>query len=159
MAGTFGDFGSLTEAFMAAAMDPSRWDAAMDAAAKATGSVGSIFVPLRGRTPLFAMSDSMRRTTETYLREGWLQRDERYRSVPAFMRRGVASEFDFTTAEEIARNPYYQEFLARHGLRRFAGVKVGDGEDLWVLSLQRSIVQGPFSPSELSRLRATRPSR
>ena len=35
MAGAFGDFGTLTEAFMAAAVDPSRWDAAMDAAVKA----------------------------------------------------------------------------------------------------------------------------
>ena len=139
---------------MAAAVDPTRWDAAMDAAARATGSLGAIFVPLRGRTPLFAMSDTMRPTTETYLREGWLHRDERYRSVPALMRKGVASEFDFTTADEMARNPYYQAFLARHVLRWFAGVKVGDGEDLWVLSLQRSIVQGPFSPDELNRLAA-----
>jgi hypothetical protein len=47
MAGAFGDFESLTEAFMAAAVDPSRWDAAMDAAAKATGSVGALLLPVR----------------------------------------------------------------------------------------------------------------
>jgi DNA-binding CsgD family transcriptional regulator/PAS domain-containing protein len=152
MAGAFGDFGALTDAFMAAAVDPSRWDAAMDAAAKATGSFGSILAPLRGRLPIFPQSDSLRRTSETYVRAGWVHRDERYRSVPVLMRRGVGCEFDFTTTEEIARNAYYQEFLAPHGQRWFAGVKVGEGEDVWVLSLQRSIAQGPFSLTELERL-------
>jgi DNA-binding CsgD family transcriptional regulator len=152
MAGAFGDFESLTEAFMAAAVDPSRWDAAMDAAAKATGSFGAIVAPLRGRLPLFPQSDSLQRIRETYVRDGWVHRDERYRSVPTAMRRGVASEFDFTTTEEIARNAYYQEFLAPYGQRWFAGVKVGEGEDIWVLSLQRSIAQGPFLPDELDSL-------
>ena len=89
---------------------------------------------------------------EDYLGGGWVHRDERYRSVPALLRRGVSSEFDFTTPEEIAKSPYYQDFLARHGLRWFAGVKVGEGEDVWAMVLQRTIGQGPFSPDELSRL-------
>jgi hypothetical protein len=35
----FRDFGSLTGDFMAAAMDPSLWGTAMDAAAKATAAL------------------------------------------------------------------------------------------------------------------------
>jgi DNA-binding CsgD family transcriptional regulator len=154
MAGAFGDFGSLTEAFMTAAVNPTRWDAAMDAAANATGSFGAILVPIRGRTPGFPLSDSVRRISETYVRDGWVHRDERYRSVPMLMRRGVGCEFDFTTPEEIARDPYYQEFLAPYGQRWFAGVKIGEAENIWILSLQRSIAQGPFSLDELDRLAA-----
>jgi DNA-binding CsgD family transcriptional regulator len=33
-------------------------------------------------------------------------------------------------------------------------VKVGEGEDVWALVLQRTIAQGPFSPNELGRLAA-----
>jgi DNA-binding CsgD family transcriptional regulator len=154
MAGAFGDFGTLTEAFMAAAVDPTRWDAAMDVAAKATDSFGAILAPLRGRLPFFPQSDSLRRTSETYIRGGWVHRDERYRSVPMLMRRGVGCEFDFTTTEEIARSAYYQEFLAPHGQRWFAGVKVGAGEEASCLSIQRSIMEGPFAPGELDRLAA-----
>ena len=53
--------------------------------------------------------------------------------------------------EEIAHSPYYQELLAPHGLRWFAGVKVGGSEDVWCLSIQRSIEQGPFQQSEIDR--------
>jgi PAS domain-containing protein/DNA-binding CsgD family transcriptional regulator len=68
------------------------------------------------------------------------------------MRKGVSCEFDFMSREEIAHSPYYQEFLAPHGLRWFAGIKIGDGEDMWCLSIQRSIEQGPFQQREIDRL-------
>jgi hypothetical protein len=37
----FGSFDKLMEAFAAAAVDPARWDAAMDVASDATGSLGA----------------------------------------------------------------------------------------------------------------------
>jgi DNA-binding CsgD family transcriptional regulator len=154
MSATRGSFDKLTEAFAAAAVDPTRWDAAMDIASEATDSFGAILVPVRGRAPNFPMSDLMRPVMDDYVRDGWIHRDERYRSVPTFLRRGVSSEFDFTTNEEIARSPFYQEFLGRHRLRWLGGVKIGEGEDIWALALQRSVAQGPFQPDELNRLAA-----
>jgi DNA-binding CsgD family transcriptional regulator len=124
----------------------------MDAAAKATGSVGAILLPVRGRTPQFAGSPSILPAIDAYVRNGWVHRDERYRSLPTFFRRGVACDLDFITPEEMARSAYYQEFLAPHGLRWFAGVKVGNREDVWYLSIQRSIADRPFGPTELKRL-------
>jgi hypothetical protein len=130
MAGAFGDFGGLTEAFMGAAVDPTRWNSAMDAAAKATGSFGAVLLPVRGRTPTMPISQSMRPTIDAYIRQDWVHRDERYRSLPVFMRRGVACEFDFTTPEAMARSPFYQELLRPQGLQWFAAVKVGQGPDI-----------------------------
>ena len=51
MPSVFGPFDKLTEAFAAAAMDPTRWDAAMDVASDATGSLGAMLFPVQGRTP------------------------------------------------------------------------------------------------------------
>jgi DNA-binding CsgD family transcriptional regulator len=96
----------------------------------------------------------MQPTMDAYVREGWAHRDERYRSLPVFMRLGVACEFDFTTPEAMARSPFYQELLRPQGLQWFAAVKVGGGADVWGLSLQRSAEQGPFSPQELERFAA-----
>ena len=151
MVGVFGDFGTLTEAFMAA-VDPSRWDAAMDAAAKATDSFGAVLLPVRGRTPSVPTSQSMLPTMDAYVRGEWAHKDERYRSLPVFMRRGVSCEFDFTTPEAMAGSPFYQELLRPQGLEWFAVVKVGGNTDVWGLSLQRSPAQGPFSPHELDGL-------
>ena len=124
----------------------------MDAAARATGSFGALMVPLRGRLPQFPMSDGMQRSVEAYVRDGWINRDVRYRPAPILFKRGVVTEFDFTSPEEMAREPYYQEFLRPHELGWFGAVKVGDGEDSWCLSIQRSIEQGPFQQSEIDRL-------
>jgi DNA-binding CsgD family transcriptional regulator len=54
----------------------------------------------------------------------------------------------------MKRHPYYQEFLRPHGLQYFAGVKMAAGDDLWCVSIQRSIQQGSFSPNEMRKLAA-----
>ena len=148
----FGAFDKLTEAFAAAAVDPVRWTAAMNIASEATGSFGATLLSLRRLTPDLQMSASVGEVVEDYIGKGWLQRDERSRSIPTILRRGVSSEFDFTTSEDMAKSPYYQDFLGRHRLKWFAGVKMGEGEDVWGLCLQRTSAQGPFSPEELGRL-------
>jgi DNA-binding CsgD family transcriptional regulator len=152
MTSGIGKFAKIADAFAAAAVDRSLWNEAMEVAAKATDSFGAIMIPVKGRLPNFPLTASMLPTAESYLQDGWIHRDERYRAMPAFSRRGAATEFDFTDSDEIARHPFYQDFLARFGLRWFAGVRVGAGDDVWCLSVQRSITQGPFAPSEVKDL-------
>jgi hypothetical protein len=124
----------------------------MEVTAQASGSFGCNARPLHGRQPEFPITDSLRPAAEIYLRDGWVHRDLRYSCVPILLRRGVATEFDFITADEIARHPYYQEFQAPFGLRWFAGLKVGSGNEIWAPSIQRSISQGPFSSAEVNQL-------
>ena len=152
MTSAFRDLAQIEDSFASAALDPSRWNAAMDTAARATGSLGAIMLPLKGRLPLFPLSAAMHPIIDAYIREDWARRDERYRSIPALLTRGVSTDLDFTTPEEMRRLPFYQELLAPHGLWWFAGVKVGDGEDVWVLVLNHTAAQGPFTPSEVRRL-------
>jgi DNA-binding CsgD family transcriptional regulator len=137
-----------------AAVDPSRWDAAMDVVAEATGSVGALLIPSQSRLPSVPKSRSLEASFDTYIRDGWVHRDKRFTTVATILRKGVATEFDYVTTDEIACDPYYQEFLAPHGLRWFAGVRFVGGDDPWVLSIQRSIAQGPFSPREQQALAA-----
>jgi DNA-binding CsgD family transcriptional regulator/PAS domain-containing protein len=145
---------SALDAFAAAAVDPTRWDAAMEAIAAATDSFGALVVPVKGRLPSFPSSPSLARACESYIRDGWVHRDIRYRTVPVMARQGVATEADFISDNEIKRAPYYQEFLAPHGLRWWSGVKIAAGGDFWCLSLQRTIAQGPFSTAEQKILAA-----
>jgi hypothetical protein len=99
------------------------------------------------------MSESMRAVADDFFRQGWPERAEpRGRWAAALMRRGAISNFDYFTLEEMARHPYYQELIAPHGLRWSAGVRVGDGEDVWGLTLHRRAGQEPFQPDELRQL-------
>ena len=140
-------------AFAEAALDPSKWSGAMDAVATATGSVGAILLPVPTRAvPIVPFSESIGHTTETYFSEGWVEQDLRYRGIPRLLKAGVVCDLDFMTEAEVKSSPYYQEFLGPGGLRWFAGLKITAGEDVWCLSIQRSIDQGPFSPNELRSL-------
>lgn len=146
--GTAFDLGAISAACSAAALDPTLWDAAMEVAEKATDSAGAILFDLRGHFPRIPRSRSMEASFERYVEGGWIHRDERYRLIPFLARRGVTTDLDLFTAEDIAKLPYYQEFLSPLGLRWYAAVKVAAGDDFWCISLQRSIERGPFSPAE-----------
>ena len=146
------DLGLIERAFVEAAFDPQRWNAAMDTAAKVAGARGAALFSLQGKIPLMPSSDSLSEGNELYIRDGWIQRDERYRAVPAMMRKGVGTEFDFISPDELNRHPYYQEFLAPLGLQWFAGTLIAAEDDQWSLSLQRSPSQGPFQQAELDQL-------
>lgn len=143
--------GALDE-FVDAATDPARWTSALEAASDATGSYGAILVPVRSKLPNFSASPSVELAHESYINDGWIHRDVRYGVEPFIRSRGAGSEADFMTADQIARAPFYQEFLAPHKLRWFAGVKMAAGDEVWCLSLQRSIAQGPFQPHEIDEL-------
>ncbi|TIP80247.1 MAG: helix-turn-helix transcriptional regulator, partial [Mesorhizobium sp.] len=146
------DLVAISAAFAEAALDPLRWDTAMELTQKATGSVGALLLDMNGHLPHIPRSQSTARTHEAYVRDGWIHRDERYRLAPFLARHGIATDLDLFTPDDIAKHPYYQEFLAPFGLRWCALVKVAAGDVFWCLSLQRSIKQGPFSPDELAEL-------
>jgi hypothetical protein len=147
-----GDLAALTDAFSAAAIDPTLWVAAMDVAAQVTGSVGAGLLPIRGHLPTIPIGQNVEEVFDRYFRERWFERDERYRGLPALMRRGVMSDLDFATPDEFARSAYYQELFAPLGLQWFVGIKVAAGDDVWCVAIQRSIKQGPLPPSEMSKL-------
>lgn len=111
-------------------------------------TVASNLLPLKGRLAGTHFSEAINDLATAYFGDGWVQRDERFRALPALARRSVAIDFDFdfdfASEAEIAASPYYQELLARCGLRWSAGVKVAAGPDLAVLCIQCSIDQGPF---------------
>jgi hypothetical protein len=91
----FRELGTIGEAFVAAAMDSALWNAAMDVAARATGSTGAVLV--KGALRSFPRSESIQRAAEAYVNDGWIANDLRKRAEPFFRRSGVSSEFDFTT--------------------------------------------------------------
>ena len=148
---------AIAAAFTNAAVDPTGWNSAMEVACRETGSSGAILFKVQGgELPVFPQNERMFPATEAYVREGWIHHDERHKSLPKFIKPDVSvvTEFDYTTTEGIRKHPYYQEFLSPFGLRWFAGVKIACRDDLWCLSMQNSIEQGPFSKPELTLFEA-----
>jgi DNA-binding CsgD family transcriptional regulator len=142
----------LTAALTAAAIDPSRWAEALETAAACTGSYGAILLPVVGPLPIVAATPSMDGCTEMYMKDGWHSRDERYLAKTTFLSNGVATDDDCMSLEARKRSPFYQEFLRPHNLTEWAGVRIGRGDLVWSLSLQRTPEQGPYSTDELKSL-------
>jgi DNA-binding CsgD family transcriptional regulator len=140
---------AIEEIFAAAAVDPSLWPKALQVISDQTQSRGAVFLPLIGdKIPTVPGSDSVARASEAYFRDGWYKRDVRYTPLEAALQGNVVDDLDFITYDQMKRHPYYQDFLAPAGLRWFAGVPMGAGDQIWCLSIQRGIDQEPFSPGE-----------
>jgi DNA-binding CsgD family transcriptional regulator len=139
----------IERAFAEAALDSTLWVKALDVVASITESKGAGLFPAAGDgLPNVPYTEPLSAPMEDYFRNGWHLRDERQRGVGIMMRRGVYDDFDVSNDDQIKRHPYYQEFLAPHGLRWFAGIRVATDEDLWCLAIQRTNDQGPFSEAE-----------
>lgn len=149
-----GDLSRIESAFAEAAMDPALWVRALDVAMHETGSFGAVLLPVAGAVlPNVPVTETIGEVSEHYFRDGWHLRDHRNAvGVPTLMKKGVADDFDFIDLESIKKHPFYQEFLAPHGLRWFAGIKVACGDDVWCVSIQRRIEQGPFPLADKLRL-------
>jgi DNA-binding CsgD family transcriptional regulator len=142
----------ITAALTGAAIDPSQWTDALETVATCTGSYGAILFPILGNLPIVNCSQSMQKSFDIYVKDGWMERDERYLGVKKFLKNGVATDDDCMPVEARKRSPFYQDFLAACNLKDFAGVRVGRGDLVWNISLQRTPAQGSFSATELEWL-------
>ena len=140
-----------------AVIDPARWPDLAERVVRASGSEGALLLR-SDRTGLESLcTASLADASRRYFDEGWHRDDHRLRGIPLMRTRGIAVDQDFTTPEEIARLPFYQDLLASRGLRWFAGIGFAVNGRLWCLSLQRTVEQGPYEPHEQRRLATLSP--
>ncbi len=146
------DINCIAQSFANAALGRGTWQCSLDMISEKVGAAGAVLVPLKGNLPPLPTSAGFAEAIDVYLRDGWSENDVRFRGVGAMRRKGYATDLDIISEREIRRSPYYQEWLHPFGLKWFAGVRIAGLEEEWVLSLQRSEAQGPFSEEECDRL-------
>jgi hypothetical protein len=120
----------------------------MDVVARESGGFGTVLLPVDKPLLVTPVSPVLSETHDFYFKHGWDQRDARYRGLPRFKQSGFMVDLDYFSNEEIERNPYYQEFLGRFGLRWSAVLRIATPDGDCALSIQRTIKAGPFSASE-----------
>ena len=81
----------------------------------------------------------------------WVGRDPREARVQPSCRAGFAVDHDYFSPEEIAREPYYQEFLRPHGLAWAASAALTDEPAPMVLSLKLEAGREPFTHEHVLR--------
>ena len=148
------DLEAIVNALNAAALDPGRWDSALEAIAREARAFGVVVFPLEGLLPYVPATASMGEAFETYVRDGWVNKDERtIHGKKKVIQKGLVTDEDIMPESARKRSPYYQEFLGGVGLNGgYAAVRVGSGDQIWSLTLHRRLQEGQFSDAELQDL-------
>jgi DNA-binding CsgD family transcriptional regulator len=151
-------FVNAVEAIYVAAPDPSRWPVALQAIADCFGDAGTI-IQWRRDDGSFGVivSPMLEAALKDYVENGWNRRD-----LPAIRanERGLWLKTDAMTDRhvvsdiEIATDPFYAEFLARHGLGWIGSIAVSPDPHVGMaISVQRNArMKPPFSDAELTIL-------
>ncbi|KQW54793.1 helix-turn-helix transcriptional regulator [Ensifer sp. Root127] len=127
--------------------DPAGWPQILDDISRAVRAEGAAVLsnnPGAG----FLVSPNLEEAFHLYFEQSWYKLDIRRRGIPKLMRGTVLADDDVATNNEIATDPYYNEFLPSVGLRWWSGLGFRVGGDLCCLAIQRTERQGRFSLKE-----------
>ena len=135
-----------------AALEPSRWEDALDAVSQATGGIGAVLVPL-SHPEKTVSSASLLDANAAYTRE-WSAFDTRSKSDFARgLRKTIVTDGDILTRADMARDPFYQEFLRSFDLEYFAAyLSTPAPGSIVSLSVQQALGKGPFEREQLDIL-------
>lgn len=142
-------FDDASQSLLDAAIDPARWNDAMEAVSQYSGATGVVLLQIRGRGPGTPHTRSMEEGLAAYFRDGWHLRDERIRGIPYMRSKGISVDQDFASPEELTSSDYY-EFLRKFGFNWSAAVGVNSVDDEWAMVIERSDRHGPVTPREQS---------
>lgn len=141
---------SIDEVF-AAAFDPARWPDTLDALSGAANAVGATLVFGLSSRETVAVATRVAAVVSEYPFDGHIS-DPREDRVKPSLDSGFQTDFDIFTAAEIDRDPFYQCFLRPHGFGWHGAAALADGARPVVLSLKRSLRQGPYERADVARL-------
>jgi DNA-binding CsgD family transcriptional regulator len=108
----------IVDEFYRAALDHEVWPSALQRLSRAVGGVGSVMLPIRSDGGgILAVSPELVESSEIYLREGWDRQDSPALAAAGHgLTSGIWTDRDVVSAEQRARDPFYQEFRRANGV-------------------------------------------
>jgi DNA-binding CsgD family transcriptional regulator/PAS domain-containing protein len=145
---------SLTDQLYGAALQPGLWPQALHELAHAVGAISTVVLPISTTGPRGTLtSPAMSEPAAAYQREWWRFDSRVARIQSRHLLHGLFTEAELFTAEELARDPFRQEFLRQYGMGDFAAQIVAPLPGLVIsISVQRALASGPFESLERERL-------
>jgi DNA-binding CsgD family transcriptional regulator len=150
-----GAFDGVVQRFFEAAALPALWPDALQELATACGAKSAIAMPVCGIKPLGPVTSTAGAEFYHDFQTRWQAPElntRMQRSIALVKRgwRGIITENDTFSPEELARDPFQQEFIRPHGYWSYAGAVVASAPGLALpISIERSAAQGPFLRDEV----------
>lgn len=145
----------LVDACYAAALDASLWPGVLEQVSACLGARGTVIVSYDPRRTADTLhSDSLREVHDAYS-GGWWEHDSRIaRARGLGMRPGlVVADAMLFTPEDKRKDPFFQDFCAKHGLDELVAFFAPDpGGGLMTVSALREAGKGYFEAGEIALL-------
>jgi DNA-binding CsgD family transcriptional regulator len=146
--------------FLAACVQPEGMVDALATLVEASGGAGATLVRSRGPMPLAVVSTRAIAAPVSAYITGDTPRDPRTDRVYPRLDEGFRIDQDDFSLREIARDPFYQEFLRPHGVGWNACAllgHVGNGDEIHI-SIKREYDRGPFGTADIAPVNAVLPA-
>jgi DNA-binding CsgD family transcriptional regulator len=152
-----GDELSIDMAYEAAVV-PEMWPQLLDALSGSVGVAGGIVFVANQSSVSWLASEALQGFMADFIAEGWDKRNGRGDRVAAGRYDRFVHDLDIFTPAEIERDPSYRDFYWPRGFGWGAGtqVKLPSG-DLFTISFERHLADGPMGRADLILLDQLRP--
>jgi DNA-binding CsgD family transcriptional regulator len=153
-----GESEQLLDLIYEAAAIPDMWPAVLDSLAEMVGGVGTFLITTDTRSFRWTHSESVRQLGLDFLEGRWHERNTRMERLLLNRHCGFMREVDMFTADEMDRDPTFQELLRPRGFGWAVGTVVQvPSDDMLAFSIERGFNKGPVEDHHIPRLNALRP--
>lgn len=116
----------------------SGWVQACDLVSEFFGGVGSAIIPVNknARLPWLVHSKSLEKLVSIYIKDEWYLKDMREKGLVEARQKGFTTDLDFINETEMAKTPYYRDFLRPNGIGGFIAILFEVERKEWVISVQ-----------------------
>jgi DNA-binding CsgD family transcriptional regulator len=143
---------------VSAALLAEGWEPALERFAHAAGARDAVLMRNAARKMVAAITTAGAREGVAAFAAGRAPPNSRYQRVGSSHHVGFRIDHDDYSDHELARDPFYQEFLRPNGVFWHANTVLAPGTDEYVeLSLKRSFELGPYQPADRVMLDAVLP--
>lgn len=148
----------LIDKIYEAAVIPDMWPSLLHEISQIPEAVGGILFATNFQQTKWIASQDIDAIFDVFVRDGWMDRNQRPRRLAQMNYAGFVSDLDVFTEKELDEDPVYSGFLRPNDLGWAAGTMLSmpSGDHL-VFSFEKKFSHGPVDQEAVRRLDALRP--
>ena len=147
------DLCNLKTAVDKAVHDANNWHNVCEEVAKIFGGNNALLIPSNPnfRGLWLACTPSLAPALEEYIADRWHLNDFRHKTIPLVAERGYATDDDILSGrEQMFDMPYYTDFLWKHDIGFFIGMRLPTPNGLWVICVYFNHERSPITEEEIA---------
>lgn len=149
--------GALEACLNLAIEDAAYWKNVCEEIASLLGGNNAILIPSNPnfRGAWMAHTDNLAPALSQYIDEEWHLNDFRQKTIPIIIRQGYATDDDILESrDEMSKMPYYTDFLCKHNIGFFIGLKLITPNGIWVSAVYFDNDHPPITDEQIELTKA-----